>query len=79
MLLEEETGVLEKTTNLQQATDKLYYIMLYSSLWARVEPTTSVLIGTDCIDNCKSNYHTITATPEPRIFYNLSDWWLSNE
>ena len=24
--------------------------------------TTSVVIGTDCIGNCKSNYHTITAT-----------------
>ena len=23
---------------------------------------TSVAIGTDCIDSCKSNYHTITAT-----------------
>jgi hypothetical protein len=27
-----------------------------------VEPTTSVVIGTDCIGSCKSNYHTITPT-----------------
>ena len=30
--------------------------MLYSLPWAGVEPTTSVLIGTDDIDSCKSNY-----------------------
>jgi hypothetical protein len=27
-----------------------------------IEPTISVVIGTDCIGSCKSNYHTITAT-----------------
>jgi hypothetical protein len=53
---------LGKITDLPQVTDKLYPIMLYSSSWAGVEPTTSVVIGTDCIVGCKSNYHTITAT-----------------
>ena len=28
-------------------------------------PTTSLVIGTDCICNCKSNYHTITAMTAP--------------
>jgi len=28
--------------------------------WSRFELTTSVVIGTDCIGSCKSNYHTIT-------------------
>ena len=40
----------EKTTDLLQATDKFYQIMLYSSPWSRFELTTSVEISTDCID-----------------------------
>ena len=39
--------------------------MLYTSPWETFEPTTSVVIGTDCIGNCKSKYHTITATTAP--------------
>jgi hypothetical protein len=65
ILLVEETGVSEKTTDLQEATNKLYRIMLYSSPRAGIEPTTSVVIDTDRIDSCKSNYNTITATTAP--------------
>jgi hypothetical protein len=36
--------------------------MLYTSPWSRFELTTSVVIGTDCIGSCKSNYQVITAT-----------------
>ena len=50
----------KKTTDLSQVTDKLYYILLYTSPWSRFELTTSVVIGTDCIGSCKSNYHTTT-------------------
>ena len=39
--------------------------MLYASPSAGFELTTSVVIGTDCIRRCKSNYHTITATKTP--------------
>ena len=68
----------EKTTDLPQVTDKLYHIILYSSPWVGVEPTTSVVIGTDCIGSCKSNYHTIMAMTAPNTKWTVSRlliWW----
>ena len=55
----------EKTTGLSQVTDKLYNMILYISPWSRFELTTSVMIGTECIGSCKSNYHTMTTTTAP--------------
>ena len=64
VLLVEETGVPGEN-HLSQVTAKLYHIMLYTSTWSIFDLTTSVVIGTDCIGSCKSNYHTITTTMPP--------------
>jgi len=71
----------EKTSDLSEVTDKLYHIMLYTSPWSRFELTTSVVIGTDRIGSCKSNYHTITATMIPPkyciyLLFFFFFWWL---
>ena len=49
----------EKTTEQPQVTDKLYQIHL---VWGGFELTPLVVIGTDFIDSCNSNYNTITTT-----------------
>jgi hypothetical protein len=60
VLLVEETGGPRE--NLSQVTDDLYHIMLYTLPWLRFKLTTSVVIGSDFMGSCKSNYHTIMAT-----------------
>ena len=40
----------------------------YTSPWAVFKLTTLVVIGTDCIGSCKSNYHTTTTAQLRRLF-----------
>jgi ribonuclease HIII len=55
VLLVEETG--------KKHTDKLYHILLNQEhlTMSRIR-THFVVMGTDCIGSCKSNYHTIKTT-----------------
>ena len=49
----------------------LYWLHL---AWVGFELTTSVVIGTDCIGSCKSNYHTITTMTAPKDLSWVKVW-----
>jgi hypothetical protein len=50
--------LFQALANLPQVADKLYHIMLYRVrlTMSEIQTTTLVMIGTDCIGSCKSNY-----------------------
>jgi hypothetical protein len=59
VLLVEETG--ESHRHAASHWQTLSHIVVSS--WAGFEFATLAVIITDCIDSCKSNYHTITTVP----------------
>jgi hypothetical protein len=65
VLLVEETGVPGETTDLPQVTDKLMMLYLIHLGWTGFQLITLVVIGTDCMGICKTNYHTMTTTTTP--------------
>jgi hypothetical protein len=65
VLLVEETGIPGE--NHRPAVNH-WQTMSHNVVWTGFEPTTLMVIGTDCIGSCKSNYHMITTTM-PLIIY----------
>ena len=50
----------------------IYYYIKYTLPWSGFELTTLMVIGSDCMGSCKSNYHTITITATPVIKWGSS-------
>ena len=57
-----------KPLNCRKSLTNFYHIMLYQVARVGFELITLVVIGTDCIDSCKSNYHMITTTTAPKTY-----------
>jgi hypothetical protein len=52
-----------------------HYILYHNN----VVHLTLMVIGTDCIGSCKSNYHTITVTTAPDMYrWNIQFWLACN-
>jgi hypothetical protein len=53
-----------------------YCCIDYTLPWTGFELKTLVVLGTDYTGSCKSNYHTITTTTAPALFWFLMYTWL---
>ena len=69
VLLMKETENHRSATSQWQTLSHNAASIKYTSSWAGFKLTTLVMIGTDCIGSCKSNYHTITATTPIKDIY----------
>ena len=63
-LVEENGGPRENHRPVTSHWQTLSHNVVHLTL-IEIELTTSVVISTDCIGSCKSNYHTIMATTAP--------------
>jgi hypothetical protein len=60
-------------TDRHDITEILFKMLYWVHLsWAGFELATLIVIGTDCIGSCKSNYHAITATTAPGLKWEIN-------
>jgi hypothetical protein len=79
VLLVEETWVPGENHRPVASHWQPYHIMLYQVhlAWAGFKLTMLVVIGTDCIGSCKSNYHTIMTMTALQGMTNVQDIYIN--
>ena len=77
LLVEETGGPRENHRPVASHWQTLSHNVVHIAL-IRFELTTSVVIGTDCIGNCKVNYHMTTTAPDMLREWNMIYWWIVN-
>ena len=82
LLVEETAGSEENNRPVTSHWQTLSHNVVHFAL-IKIRTHNIVLINTDCIGSCKSNYHTIMATTAPTILWNVTFvlivWWLKKK